>query len=221
MKLLMAFLFILLSSFTVMKKYIWIKFDRAIHITRNCTAQASQFSFTVTTNSKKPIAVRDFKLGTEPFKLYSNTKEINLWDTLAVSAAHAVYLTVLFKSSRDAQEPSLFTFKTNHTEHLNNAIELTYGDHFITSNDINKAVPQTIEVTHHCADSIKVYFPYGGTYSDVRLHKDSLHAKPCKYISYSLQAHTNYIHLTKADTGTYFVSFNACHWGNVFRMVVR
>ena len=71
-------------------------------------------------------------------------------------------------------------------------------------------------------DSIRVYFPNGGTVSEVSFYLDStLKKKAFKSISYSLMDTNNFLNFSKKDIGRYYACFGSCHWSKNFWFQIK
>ncbi|MFT5820063.1 MAG: hypothetical protein ACI8ZM_001297 [Crocinitomix sp.] len=216
-----ATLLILSTSFTPKDKiHIW--FPSEIGILQNCDNDEVKVLCELRTNSKKKIKVHSPNFGNNDFTLMTNNgKELNVTDTLYFNEKNPLELVLVYKIEALKKQNS-FSFKTDHEDYLQNTIQLNYGKYSITTETIQAGNEQVLNLSETCNDSLTVHFPYGRTVSSVSLYKDSLRsAAPHKSISYGILDEINYLKFSKADIGSYFVSFGSCHWGNEFRLTIQ
>lgn len=215
-----AFFIIFLTSFKL-KDEVYIWYPQEIGIVQTCKEQEVEILIEVTTESVKKIKVHSFSLDKFDFTIFKDNKAFTETDTLLLTKNSPIKLKVKFKIL-PSDKPKTFNFKTNQDKYSNNQIKLSYGQYLITSIDIRARKEEFINVTESCQDSIKVFFPYGGTVSSATLYNDSTQAKKeLKSISYHFGGGGNFIMFSKADIGRYYVHFGSCHWGNEFWLTIK
>ena len=212
---------VFLTSFMSREIKIWLYFPKQVGVIQTCNGQETEFDINITTNSSKKIKVFSFDVGIKDFTLFNDEKEIKKTDTLYCNEKHPLKLKGKYKID-DSLSVSLFKFKTDDPDYLNNEIKVFYGEYFISSKEIRDRKEQVISVSESCSDSIRVYFPYGGTVSSASLYNDSTSTtKAYKSICYGFGDANNHLTFSKADVGRYFVSFGSCHWGNDFWLTIK
>lgn len=223
MKRIILFLFtvLLITSFKI-KRDIYLLAPKSISAFKNCNAQETKLTFEVHTDSKRKIQVHSFKFNSQKFKLTVNGKLRSLDDVLFIRKKHPLKIEIEFIRDSTAINQQKITFKTNQNEYLNNTIEVNYGKYVITSDMIRKGKEKIIDFSKSCNDSLIIDFPYGGTVSNVSLHKSpSSNAPSYKHISYGIGDKNKSIKLNKSDLGRYYVKFGSCHWGNDFWLTIK
>jgi hypothetical protein len=209
-----------LTSFN-QKDEVYIWFPDEVSVVQTCIGQDVEIKIEITTGSLKKIKVHSFALEQFDFSLFKDNKMLTQSDTIFLSKNSPITLQVKYKI-QSTEMPTSFSFKTNLKNYLNNQIKFSYGKHLVTTNDIRESNEQFINVSESCQDSIKVFFPYGGTISDVILYSDSTQTrKEYKSVSYGYGEDGNFIHFSKADLGRYYVDFGSCHWGGDFWLTIK
>lgn len=128
----------------------------------------------------------------------------------------ATLATALLLASFTHPEAGTLKDTGNHRE------DLTYGQYVITNDDMKTGKQHTVHISGSCSDSFKIYFPYGGTISTVRLCIDTpWNSQSFKHFSYMKGSKDNYMIFTQADTGRYYIRFTSCHWGGGGRLTLR
>ena len=215
----LVFSILLFTSFKP-KNELYIAYPYEIGVIQTCIGQEVEIQIEITTESTKKIKVHSFALDKSIFKIYKDNKIFKAKDTLLLKKNSPIKLKVKYKIV--TYKDTKFTFKTNQNKYLNNHINIFYGQHIITTKDIRGGKEQFINVTESCQDSIKVFFPHGGTVSSATLYNDSSQSKKeFKSVSYGIMDEENFITFTKADLGRYFVDFGACHWGGEFWLTIK
>ncbi len=220
MKILTLFFSVLLLISSKQKEETYIWFPNEVGVVQNCDGQDSEIVIEITTESNKKINVHSFALDKSTFTIYKDNKVFKETDTLILTKKSPIKLKVKFKISKD--NATKFFFKTNIKKYLNNQVNIVYGQHIITTKEVREKKEQFINLTESCQDSVRVFFPYGGTISSATLYKDSSSTnKELKSISYGMMDKENYLTFKKADIGRYFVEFGSCHWGGEFWITVK
>lgn len=160
-----------------------------------------------------------------------NGKKLDPTRPLYLNKRKPLQCKLTFKRNLDKNQ-SEFTFQTHHKEFLKNKIKINYGVYSITHEPIKEGREVIVNFSQSCNDSIRVYFPYGGTVSSVSLKKDkdSTSIKPpLRTISYMIgfredyekEGEKNYFTFSRSDIGKYYVNFSSCHWGNNFWLTIK
>jgi hypothetical protein len=212
--------FLFLTSFKP-KDEVYIWFPDEVGVVQTCIGQDVEIKIEITTESVKKINVHSFALGQFDFSLFKDNKPLTLTDTTFLSKNSPLTLKVKYKI-QSSDKPTTFSFKTNLDKYSTNQIKLSYGQYMVTTSDIRSGKEQFINVTESCQDSIKVFFPYGGTVSGATLYSDTTQTKKeFKSLSYGIMEEGNFLTFTKADVGRYFVDFGSCHWGGEFWLTIK
>ena len=212
--------FLILTSFKP-KDEVYIWFPHEIGVVETCVGQDVEIKIEITTESDKKIKVHSFSLGQFDYSLFKDNKPLTLTDTTFLSQNSPLTLKVKYKI-QSSDKPTTFSFKTNLDKYLTNQIKLSYGQYMVTTSDIRAGKEQFINVSESCQDSIKVFFPYGGTVSGATLYSETTQTKKeFKSLSYGIMDEENFLTFTKADVGRYFVDFGSCHWGGEFWLTIK
>lgn len=221
MKILTILLSILLLTSFISKDEVHIYFPNKLGVVQTCNGEEVEILIEISTESLKKINVHSFSLNKSDFTIFNHKKAHTASDTLILSKKNPIMLKVKYKL-RDSYKPTTFTFKTDIDKYSNNQIKLNYGEYFITTRNIREREEQFINVSENCQDSIKVFFPYGGSISGATLYSDSTSTqKAIKSVSYGIMEEGNFMTFTKAEVGRYFVDFGSCHWGGEFWLTVK
>jgi hypothetical protein len=72
-------------------------------------------------------------------------------------------------------------------------------------------------------DSLRIYFPAGGTVTHAGLYKDSLlNEEIASTPSFGLMDNgNNFMTLNKDKTGRFFLNYGSCHWGSRMWIVIE
>ena len=203
------------------KDEVYIRFPNEIGLVETCVGQDVEVIIDITTESLKKIKVHSFSLGLYDFSLFKDSKSLALTDTTFLSKNSPLTFKVKYKLI-SSDKPTTFSFKTNLDKYSTNQIKLNYGQYLIRTSDITAGKEQFINVSESCQDSIKVFFPYGGTVSGATLYSDtSLTKNVFKSLSYGIFEEGNFLKFTKSDVGRYFVDFGSCHWGGEFWLTIK
>ena len=211
---------LILTSFKP-KDEVYIWFPNEIGVVETCVGQDVEIIIEITTESVKKMEVHSFSLGQFDFSLIKDNKPLKLTDTIFLSKNSPITLKVKYKI-QSSYKPTTFSFNTNLDKYSTNQIKLSYGQYLITTSNIRAGKEQFINVSESCQDSIKVFFPYGGTVSGATLYSDMTQTKKeFKSLSYGIMEEGNFLTFTKADIGRYFVDFVSCHWGGEFWLTIK
>lgn len=216
----LIFILILMTSFVKeAENSIW--FPHEIGIIENCEENEILMKFDLETNSKKKIQVHTLQFNNQNFTLIVNGVKRSLKETLFISSQTPLHIEIKYKRTYNTSQ-GIFRFKTSKEEYLENNINIKYGAYNITSESVRNGKECVINYTKNCNDSLTIHFPYGGTISGATLYKDSIKLDiPYKSISYGMMDEKNYLKFSKADIGSYYVRFGACHWGNEFWLTIK
>jgi uncharacterized protein YneR len=226
MKIYLIFAFtILLSSFCFCQisqsEQFYVFYPNKVGVIQSCSKSSDSFTLEIRTNSEKPIDIFSFKLMGHNFVILSNNIPISKSDTIRVSSNNQVNLIVKYTRTEDLL-PKTFSFKTNNKEDSNCVVNIHNGEYFLNSRNLKKDLIQEIEISKSCSDSIKVFFPYGGTMSDVKIFKDSITIdKPLESISYFDGEETNFIMFSKKNLVTYYVHYGSCYSSSKFWLKLK
>jgi hypothetical protein len=208
--------------FTSFKKNdeVHIRYPYEVGVVNACEGNEDEIQIEIETESIKKIKVHSFELGKSNFIIFIENKIFKASDTLLLTKDKPIKMKVKYKIQPSTD--TVFTFKTDQDNYLNNRINIFYGQKIITRDDVRSGKEQFIRLLGSCQDSIKVFFPYGGTISSVNLYNDTTNTeKEFKSIYYGVFDPDNFINFTKADTGRYFVQFSACYWGGEFWLNIK
>jgi hypothetical protein len=209
-----------LMSFKKADDKISIFYDSEVGVVESCPGQIATGVIEISTNSKTQIKVYNLRINQIDYELFYNGKKLDTLNSLILTENKSIKLLFKFKiASKEPFSTKLF-FHTTDSNYLNNTIVFTLGQIAISIDDIHDSRNQTLAISEGCLDSIRVYFPIGGTLSHVNLYKDSK-KEIFKSVSYFAMEIDTYITLSKNDTGRYLVDFSSCHWGEKFWLTVK
>jgi hypothetical protein len=215
-----VFSILILTSFKE-KGEVYIWYPHEVGIVQTCNGQEVEIFIEITTESVKNIKVHTCSLDKSDFTIFKDDKSFTEADTFLLSKNSPLKLKVKYKIL-SWEKPMSFSFKTNLGKYSYNQIKLSYGQYLITTSDIRARKEQFINITESCQDSIKVFFPFGGTVSSATLYSDSTNTKKeFKSVSYHLGGGGNFINFSKTDIGRYYVDFGSCHWGGEFWLTIK
>lgn len=214
-KLVYLLVLIITTSFSTKEEAdIW--FPGRVVILENCNSRTITTEFTIKTNSRKKIKLHSFELSDTEVAVRINGKEMHSTDIVDLKKKKPLTVKLEYKRARNKKQEE-FTFKSDQKGFVENNIQIEYGSHYISHESVRSGKETVLSLTESCNDSIRVYFPYGGTFSGATLYKDSISFDtPYKSVSYGFGDPVNYIKLSKKDIGRYYVRYGACHWGNSF-----
>ena len=154
------------------------------------------------------------------YELFADGAGLAKTDTLIINKNHAAEIRIQFMMDNAGMTFRAFKFSSDQSNYLANEMKFEMGTDYISVKQIRSGEEVLVNFPEKCADSIKVYFPYGGTQSGASLYADSVNEKALKSVSYGIGEEGNYLWFSKKDIGRYYVRFGACHWGNNFWLTV-
>ncbi|MGY3795697.1 hypothetical protein [Aquimarina sp. 433] len=220
-KLIFFSLILIITSFKVVKKDIWIWFPKEIGIVENCIGREVETTIEIKTDSRRKVEIHSFKLSGQNFHMTSENQIIEPSDTIILTRKKPLLLKLRY-NIESKLDYSLFKFKTNNEKYNNNTVKISYGVLQIKSDQIKDRKEHIIDISNNCKDNIKLAFPYGGTVSSVAIYRDStIIKKPIKTTSYMMMDDNNYVDFSKSEIGRYYVEFGACHWRSDFWITIK
>lgn len=192
-----------------------------IFLSARCFGDSLKVRLEIRTDSEKDIKLFGFFMTQKNYKLTANGHQLTKADTLTIDKNHPVEIRVRFIIDKVEMKETFVKFSSDQSNYQSHEMKFEFGADYITVKQIRSGEEVVINFPDKCADSIKVYFPYGGTQSGASLYADSISQKSIKTVSYGIGEDGNYLWFSKKDIGRYYVRFGACHWGNQFWMNIK
>jgi hypothetical protein len=221
MKLIPLILAIILFTSFAPKVNEVLLFPNKIGIIQSCVGDSVEFEVEIYTNSSKKIALHSFEIADTDCKFYFEGKRINKKDSIVVSSAKPITIKVEYILTN--QKPTTLRFSSNLNKYFTNEIALSYGEYLVNADDIENEKEQIIDLSQSCKDSICIFFPSGGSVTEVSIFKifeDSTYEE-FKSTAFDFMCKKSHFVFHKSDTGTYFVNYSSCHWGGNFPLVIK
>jgi hypothetical protein len=196
-------------------------FPNKIGVLQNCVEDTVEFEVEIYTNSSKKIALHTFEIEDTDCKFYFEGKRITKKDSIVVSSAKPITIKVEYILAN--QKPTTFRFGSTLNKYSTNEIALSYGEYLVNTDDIENEKKQIFNLSQSCSDSICVYFPSGGSVTEVSIFKifeDSTYEE-FKTTAFDFMCNKSLFVFHKSDTGNYFVNYSSCHWGGNFPIVIK
>jgi hypothetical protein len=190
----------------------------------NCSIKSFERSVPITTNSKNVVKLYSFKPDSNEYILLYNGKEVQEGDTISLTETKPALFTVKFEKIPKNQDSLYFSLETSLDSNVilkKIDIPLLFKKYKISQNEIGPEKDQTVELSQSCLDSINVYFPYGGTETNISLYDPQNLQKPIKSIWYQVFSEKNYMTFSRKDIGRYFVRLASCWWGAGFWLTIK
>ncbi len=210
---------LILISFQSRKPDKYFEYQNEYFVIENCGDKEVELTSTIKPLSSKKIGLHSFLSPNNSFSVYLGSKKITKKDTIFLEGNKPLVLTFKFKIE-SGSVTNWLTFKSTAKTQSEGRIKFKHGEIEVETNNVTNGEPIEVKISDLCSDSVKIWFPYGGTITTVCLTKvdleDSLYNTSFPCLSYSLMELNRYMWIYKKDTGRYNVSFSSCHWGNNF-----
>ncbi len=171
--------------------------------------------------SDVPIKIYSLKFNHMEHVLFAQGEEVNVLDTFFVSKLKPLDILIELKKTQIITQDLSISYVYEKENKYKESIELHFGDLLIKDNDIKLQKEQIIDFSKICSDSLRIYFPYGGTTSSVSVYKSTNSKKIFRHLGYLYGDPENYVVFTKADRGKYHIKFSSCYWGSNFWLVIK
>jgi len=155
------------------------------------------------------------------YSLIINQRILTERDSVVIDKTHPIELSIVFTREEAGPAGTILTFSSDHERYEVNEMNFEFGADYLSVHQIISGKEVFVNFPEKCADSVKVYFPYGGTVSGASLYAHSTSEQSIKSLSYGIGEDGNYLWFLKKDTGRYYVRYGACHWGNDFWLTVK
>jgi hypothetical protein len=197
-----------------------------LNVLPDCNTKPIVNNISFTTNSKEVVGLYSFKSNSNEFILLYNGKQVQKKDTISLSEAQPAIFEVKFDVIPRYQDSLFVSFETTidgSKIFKKGIIQLHFKKYVITKDEISTQKEQVLELSKSCLDSIRVYFPYGGTETNISLHNNPNDTQePIKSIWYQFGSiEKNYITFSKKDIGKYYVRLASCWWGAGFWLTIK
>jgi hypothetical protein len=175
----------------------------------------------IKTSSDIPVKIYSLKFNHTEHLLLVQGKEVNVLDTFFVSKLKPLNILINLKKPQSITKELSISYVYEDRDKYQESIDLHFGDLVIRNSDIKSKKEQIIDFSKICSDSLKIYFPYGGTTSSVAVYKNASSNNILRHLGYLYSDPENYMVFTKADRGKYYVKFSSCYWASNFWLVIK
>jgi len=207
--------YILLPDFAYSQEKQQVHFS-PILIEKACADNMTQSTIRLYTSSDETIEIFDFRSNLRDLYITGNEYQDKNSDRIEISKEKGAELVINFHIPSKKDQLSI-SFKTNESKNSFYSIPITLNSFKITTEDIRNKSEVTLDISGSCSDSIRVYFPYGGTVSTVCVYREITEDSFIKSTGYYSGESDNYLTFpTSPEARRYFIRFGACHWANNF-----
>lgn len=196
-----------------------------INMLPDCNATIFDRDVPFTTNTLNEIRLYGLKINSNECTLLYNGKVVQAQDTISLTATKPAIFKIRFQGIAKNQSGLKLSFETSIDSmeiFRTGVIQLLFNEYVISQYALDKQQDPVVALSKSCLDSIKVYFPFGGTETGVSLFKSQKSVKPIRSIWYQFDNKAiNYITFSKQDIGRYFVVMSSCHSGQSFWLTIQ
>ena len=196
-----------------------------INVLPNCGVETFERKFPVSTNSRETVKLYSFNTNSPAFSLFYNGKKINKRDSISLTASKPALFTAKFETIPENKDSLFISFETSIDSmeiFKKGAIQLLFKDFIISRYPFDEEENYVVELTKSCLDSIKIYFPPGGTETSVSLYKSQKAKKSLRSIWFQFGDNKkNYITFYKKDTGRYFIRQASCWTFDAYWLTIK
>jgi hypothetical protein len=197
----------------------------SINVLPNCGLQAFEREFPITTNSKETVRLYSFKTNSSEYSLFYEDKKINEQDSISLTVSKPALFKVKFETIPKNQDSLFISFETSIDSmeiFRKGAIHLLFKEFIIPRYPFNEEKNYVVELSKSCLDSIKVYFPFGGTETSISVYNSQNEKKSLRSIWYQLgDNEKNYITFYKKDVGRYFIRQASCWTADSYWLTIK
>lgn len=178
----------------------------------DCEGQILESKFKIYGPSGDSIKLFNLSSNLCDIEFKHNERSILNNDTIVLYDQQEYEIEFTFKYS--SQQENYLHYSTDFIE--NKVINVNTGSYYITHKEVESDSKKIINLKNNCSDSIRVYFPYGGTVTSVSVHENNKNMDFSKAIGYGAGEPDNYITFGRNELGKYFVRYASCWWGEDF-----
>ena len=219
---LLAILYInfICTSYNTPKRDIWIDYPNRIYVPQYCKGEKVKFEIELKTDSRREIALFDFKLPDSNYTILHNNISV-LEDTIFLNKKNPIYLNVTYDIVKK-EKSNMLSFKTSSDLDKLIKIPIIYKSLSVSSSMIRDSEEVVIDLSKNCTNEMFVHFPIGGTTNSVVIYKKNEKIKrPYKSLSYVMSTEPEYRNFKTQDIGEYDVEFYSCHWSGKFPLIIK
>ena len=187
-------------------------FPNQIIINRDCNEKVIEGTIELWGSRVEPIKVFDLRSDLCEMEFFIDGRKLGNMDTLFANTEEELIIQFSFKNY--TSEEKIVKFSTPYKSE--NTVQINLGSYFISHKEVKSGETTRINVKNNCSDSIKVYFPVGGTITSVTVHVDEHNLDSRKSTSFGMSRGVNYIRFARSEIGKYYIRYAACHWGENF-----
>ena len=217
----MVIFFVLISASAQAQWESDVQFPSEFAIRDTCKLTKISQTLTIKTSSEIPIKIYSLNLSPFDNALFINAKQISVSDTFSISKSNPLVILIKLNEIPKVKDGLSVSYVYDNGEKYGGSINFHLGDLVIKNNDVEIKKEQIIDFSKMCSDTIRIYFPYGGTASTISIYKAANRKNIFRQVGYSHGDAENYLVFAKADIGKYYVKFSSCHWGSNFWLVVK
>lgn len=196
-----------------------------LNVLPNCGVQTFEREFPISTNSKETVKLFSFNTNSSEFSLFYEGKKINKHDSINLTASNPAVFKIKFASLPQNQDSLYISFQTSIDSmetFKKGTINLLFKEFIISRYPFNDEKNYVVELSKSCLDSIRVYFPYGGTETGISLYHSQNEKKSLRSIWYQLgDNEKNYITFYKKDIGRYFIRQASCWTADSYWLTIK
>jgi len=190
-----------------------------------CGNKAFEKNVPIITNSKKAVKLYSFKPDNNEFTLIYNGKEVREQDTISLTQTKPAILKARFKKMPANQDSLYFSFETSIDSmeiFKRGSIQLLFKEYAVSQIRFVADQEQVVELSKSCLDSIRVYYPFGGTETMIDLYNPQNLESPVRHIWYRIESNAkNYMTFSRKDIGRYYVRLSSCWTGDSFWLTIQ
>jgi len=225
MKKLLHFYILLIWQPAKSQDIIQLWYPYTINVLPICGAQTFERAFPITTNSKETVKLFSFNTNSSKFSLFYNGKKVNTQDTISLTASKPAVFKVKFESLPQNQDSLFISFETSIDSmeiFKKGTINLLFNYFIISRYPFNEEKNYVVELSKSCLDSIRVYFPFGGTETSISLYKSQNEKRSLRSVWYQLGDNDkNYITFYKKDIGRYYIRQASCWTADSYWLTIK
>ncbi|MGC4102862.1 hypothetical protein [Ferruginibacter sp.] len=220
------FLFLIILSWQTIKSQniiqLWQPYT--VNILPNCGARDFEKEFSITTNSNEAIKLYNFNTHGTEYRIFYEGKKVEEKDSISLTALKPAVFKIRFDTMPRNQDSLHLTYTTS----IDSMEIFKQGYiHFLFKGFIISRFPFTekdyvVELSKSCLDSIRVYFPSGGTETGTRLYRSGNLKKMFRYIWYNWgDDKKSFITFYRKDIGRYLVQQASCWTADSFWLTIK
>jgi len=187
-------------------------FPNQVIVAKDCYEDIIEGSISLFNDNETPIEIFKLKSNLLDIAFHFNDIRICEDDTLMIPSEDLLEIKFKFRNNDNQDKLISYSSESNNE----NIIRINLGSYYISTEEVKSRKKKIINIKDNCSDSIKIFFPYGGTISSVSVYKNMNQTEITKSICYGFGEEDNFIKFGKNEIGIYYIKFMSCHWGENF-----